>query len=738
MIHIPTNVIYIHYFNYFQMNTKDLINEAPLYLRKIKTNIIGFDYLLYDGIDLTNNSTVIVVQGDKTTDRTLFGLQLLYGIGQSLSNDKKYEHCSEKKVFLHYISNYLSEKFVEDILLDNVISSCIRRMTEMYVSNSNWAQLSNGFSSVFFDKSEILCKKTSHDFYERLPLSEILHKTDELICKEAVYYSNRTNSLHFRSYYSPKNDHITKPLEGYVKTDDDNILFARKYDRISQYVFKNENEKTVNDNIRQLGESLEFPFVGVDIKRENNLIWNNREYDVTAIDMVPLKDKKENTLCQEQTELFSKIDKFRNDSYEDRHKVMILIVPETMNIPDYLVDIHIEMESRLKNDYQVNFLSIRKSRTQTCAIGWHQYKRRDYGIEVYPSIHNYFSQRRYLQRAMVYTHSDVITDTYQQYLDRNRYYGEKNIIFENFESDKEQMKDDYFRALYPQYDISYDCIDILERIFLSDKNSNKEYNTLGVNPNDVNDLIYGFRGGVTAIIGESNTYKRFVTFGSAFSSSVSQEHTLFLLLNKEDNMIRRRLACPARIRKGNTCEKCKKCYSYMHFMNISMGNITPDELIFFLQSQLEVCFRDGKKVKRVIMDDLEIIDYCFPFLRKNRLFLSALAAVCREKNIYLYILCDKQSLLVKELRAVADNTICMGRDEKGKLLMYIEKFAGYNNTPSKIYCGKVSSAKDLFLCYEMMDSKEHIDSYYSFNSKEIDDHLVNSMDDFWNNNSNKK
>jgi len=722
------------------MNTKDLIDKASLYLRKIKTNIIGFDYLLYDGVDLTNNTTVIVVQGDKTTDRTLFGLQLLYGIGQTLSKDKAYEHCSENKVFLHYISNYLSESFVEDILLDNVISSCIRIMTEMYVSNNNWAQLSNGFSSEFFDKSEILCKKTSHDFYERLPLSEILHKTDELICKEAIYYSNRTNSLHFRSYFSQKNDDITKPLEGYVKTDENNILFARKYDRISQYVYTDQENKRISNKVRQLGKSLSFPFVGVDIQQKKDFSSQNlklNEYDVTAIDMVPLKVNGQNTSCHEFEDLFSYIDTYRNSSFADKHKVLILIVPETIDIPDHLVDIHIKMKNRLINDYQINYLSIRKSRTQTCAIGWHQYKRRDYGIEVYPSIHNYFSQRRYLQRAMVYTHSDVITDTYQQYLDRNRYYGEKNIIFEKFENDKEQMKDDYFRALYPQYDISIDCIDILERIFLSDKNCNKEYNTLGANPNDVNNLIYGFRGGVTAIIGESNTYKRFVSFGSAFSSSVSQEHTLFLLLNKEDNMIRRRLACPARVRKGNTCEKCKKCYSYMHFMNISMGNITPDELIFFLQSQLEICFRDDKKVKRVIMDDLEIIDYCFPFLKKSQLFLSALAAVCREKNISLYILCDKQSLLVKELRAVADNTICMGRDEKGKLLMYIEKFAGYNNTPSKIYCGKVSSVKDLFLCYDMMDSKEHIDSYYSFNSKEIDDHMVNSMDDFWNNNSKK-
>ena len=145
-------------------------------------------------------------------------------------------------------------------------------------------------------------------------------------------------------------------------------------------------------------------------------------------------------------------------------------------------------------------------------------------------------------------------------------------------------------------------MDILGKIFLTDEQYNREHSMPLRKPNDVKDLIYGFRGGVTAIVGDANTYKRFFTFGCAFSSSVSKEHTLFLLLNKEDSMIRRRLACPARSKKDKKCEECKNCYSFLHFMNISMGNITPDELIFFLRKQLEVGFKDGKKVTRVIME----------------------------------------------------------------------------------------------------------------------------------------
>ena len=87
---------------------------------------------------------------------------------------------------------------------------------------------------------------------------------------------------------------------------------------------------------------------------------------------------------------------------------------------------------------------------------------------------------------------------------------------------------------------------------------------------------------------------------------------------------------------------------------------------------------------------------------------------------------------MKELRAVSDNAICMERDNKGKLLIYIDKFAGYNNTPSKIYCGKIDKVKDLFICYDTMNEKEHLTSSFSFNTKSIEDHSVTSMDGFWN------
>jgi hypothetical protein len=168
-------------------------------------------------------------------------------------------------------------------------------------------------------------------------------------------------------------------------------------------------------------------------------------------------------------------------------------------------------------------------------------------------------------------------------------------------------------------------------------------------------------------------------------------------------------------------------------MNIYMGSITTEKFIYFFDRQLEVCFADGKKIKRVVIDDLEIVDFCFPFLKENELFLAALILICKERGISLYVLCDKHGKQAKALKALSENVIYTDRDKNGKLLIYIEKYAGYNNTPSKIYCGKVKSVKNLFECYDRMDEKEQTSSYFAFNTMQIEDSSVSSMEDFWDN-----
>ena len=686
--------------------------------QKISTNILGLDRLLYDGLDLTEDGNIILIRGEVGSEKTLFGMQLLYGVAQSIDSlnlGKDIHHC--------FFSSYVDERSLNDWLLDMIISSGIQNMTDIAVSTPGKARATTSFAQAFF---KVNAKILGKEHNMRIPYEKVMNSTDELICNEAIYYNNRTNALHFR-YYTEEDSH-NSPL---LKTDDSNMLFKRKYLSISRYLEINNNNSQEVETIKSLGKSIGYPIVDVQMKKVEkdaliDVLSKIGKGGIVAVDTAFEGMDEHSTI----TFLASIVGILKNQ------RLGIIIVPSDTKIPESDFDMIIDLTSQTKtaghSDYAVRYLAITKSRKQEAAKGVHQYKKRDYGLEIYPSLYTYFQQRRYLQRAMVYTHSDVITDTYQQYIDKHKFLG-NTITYDNYAKDIEEMPMHYLNALYPKYDSDYNSIDVLERIMLTSGSSELAKNKDNDEKNEIENLIYGYRGGVTAIIGEANTYKRFLTFGSVFSSSLHKEHTLFLLLNKDDSTIRRRLACPARMNKDKDCTHCLNCYKYMHFMNIYMGSITTEKFIYFFDRQLEVCFADGKKIKRVVIDDLEIVDFCFPFLKENELFLAALILICKERGISLYVLCDKHGKQAKALKALSENVIYTDRDKNGKLLIYIEKYAGYNNTPSKIYCGKVKSVKNLFECYDRMDEKEQTSSYFAFNTMQIEDSSVSSMEDFWDN-----
>ena len=139
-----------------------------------------------------------------------------------------------------------------------------------------------------------------------------------------------------------------------------------------------------------------------------------------------------------------------------------------------------------------------------------------------------------------------------------------------------------------------------------------------------------------------------------------------------------------------------------------MGCISTDELLHYLNEQLDIYFNKDahQKIRRIIIDDLQKIDYSFPFLKGNDLFLSAIKNYCQQKCIDLIILCDKNAGLARCLRSLADNVICMERNEEAKSLsIYIEKFSGIT-PPSHILkegimvdkTGEGKSIYDIFEC----------------------------------------
>ena len=408
-------------------------------------------------------------------------------------------------------------------------------------------------------------------------------------------------------------------------------------------------------------------------------------------------------------------------------QVFILMVDE--HTPDYDddADMIIDLSSEFADDYLSFYFKITKSNLQETALGYHQYKRREYGIEVFPSVHFYIQQRWYLRRGLLYTHSNVISERFFEYIERKTFQESTEISYSDYMEHRDSNKLKRYNDIYQPESMNFVSYDLLNKILIGET----------VDLAEQTERIYGNVGSVTGIIGYGNTYKRFLTFGSAFRTALGNEHVLMLLLNKEDNTIRRRLACPARLqkRRHKDCSECMTCYEHIHFMNIPMGAITPEEFLYYFDRQLRNCYDKGKRLKRVIVDDLQIIDYCYPKLSKDPLFLPALIYICREYGVMLYLLCDTNCKLRDPLRSLADNVIFTEKTDSGTPRIYIERYAGYNITPSKMYCGEVTDVEKLFVCHDRYNeegNRVRKAENFLIDSTDIKDRKSIDMTEYWN------
>lgn len=677
-------------------------------LPKLATGIRGLDKLLYDGINVNtvdgDNNLLIVIKGDvEENDKTLLGMQILYGLAQSIESIKdeytKFEGIVNQPVMY---STYYKTGMLQELFLDYFISSGIQEILRKKASKDNGVVLSsNKYANLLFDCKDIKCKPITP--YHNIPFIAIEDKVDSLIGDGIVYYNNRTNSLHFKV-----EDNDTKY----------NLIYERKTDLVNLTTY---SRCDIDSNrLHTYTGQYAIPFHPIGYEHSKPLIENEiTDKELLAID---ISDKK-NVASNDINHIFDQL---------ESAKIGVLVVDSKVEIPEHRANIIINLSSRLEGNFLFKTLQITKSDLQDFMPGLHQYKKRDYGIEVYPRLSLYIVERRYLQNSLVYTHASVLNETYQQYQKRQKYYQDtSDNMYEDYEKELDKKENDHFRSIYPKNYMQLVSIDLLNKIFMPLNPLNNLLHKSGEESEFwENEYMYGNAGFVTAVIGEANTYKRFLTFGGIFGSAATKDHTLIILMNKEESMIRRRLTCPARPLRGDMYQECNNCYKYIHFMNICMGNITAEEFLYYLEKQIEVTY-DGslkKRIRRIVIDDMQILDFCFPQLKKaGGLFLAALAEMCRIHDIILYVLCDRNAGMLPALRALADNVVLTKKDEDGHPLVFVEKFAGYSNTPSKMYCGKVKNIYKLFRCVENFDSKDVRTFDFQSNIVELEDMDVNAF-----------
>lgn len=683
-------------------------------IRRIHTRICGLDRLLYGGFDTRNIPFTIVIRGGIGTEKTLMGLQIMYGIALSL-NEKEYAFGSPdgklvRSIYPCYISACHDKTYVRNLLCDTFVSSCLFSLTKKILENTYEGKDYKSITELVFDTKEIKCAMMQP--FLKLPIEKIKSMPDKLIAENVLYYNSRTKSLHYRTVdcvadesnlvYKLSQDFESRMLNVQEKMGNGSEIKGKKEK-------SNETEHKKADKI--LCELL-------NTKMLETLFVPTEELD--GMGNVPL-------LCRE-------IDNTKAYTFEQMRDIIqlmkkkagisILIVDKGTKVPANDADILIDLYNKVQRGYVLHYLNVTHNSHQDSVMGEHQYKKRDYGIEVFPSVHTYFKKKKNFHRSYLYTHSSFIEDTFPQYLSREAQLGRKDLSYDDFDENRCSHTKMMMDALHPFNNIKLLSYDILKKIFLSPRN-NEQSNTGNMYENE--------KGLVTAVIGGGNRFKRYLTIGSAFSSAAQNEDTLIVILNKEKHLIQKRMSCPARM--PHNCYKmhCEDCYKHFHFMSIYSEYITRDEFLYMFEQRIKLAYDKMKNrfVKRIIIDDLQILDYSFPLLKGDSDFLNAIMIICRERGISLYILCDKDAKSRDVLKSIADNIVYMEKTSDGRPIVYVERCSGYYNPPSRLYCGEIKKIERLFECNERYDRGDVNNLYFTINPVYIIDKSVAKIDDLW-------
>lgn len=670
-------------------------NKTSFHGQKLKTGIDGLDSLLYGGIYLkcpnphkVKESLRIAIYGDRGTSRALLAMQLMCGITKSVKEMSFKTIVQNKNIDLKILSPlfYSDNKNIEglsDMMLDLSISQTVSEIIKNNAEGrKDW--IGNVFCQTVFNIDRTISSPLK---YEEL---------DRYIGEEMLVYNIHTNALHFAT---PANQYYRKPRK-------DEPVFMRKEMPIKEYA-----EKMYSACINSGNIEMSSNYFNVNLYTETT--------NENIADLLEYHNISENEVLS--CVVVDRIKKNKGigmiNNLIEKSLVSIFIFDEE---PDKKssYDLIIELRRYENEDvhYVFNQLCIKKSNMQDTAIGWHIYKKRDYGIEVYPSPHVILQKRRHMPKGLLLSQRGMLSGTYQLYLeglpDRH------NIdTFHDFDNRvyKRQFEKDKLSSYYKQFNIERrrECpIDILSKILMLGKNNS-------------------VRGEATAIIGLPNAYKRFITHGSTFSACCNGTHTLNILLDKEYDIMLRRMICPAYVCKVNrndeskSAEVCINCYDHIHFSNIRMGCISSDEFFYYLIKQIKISRESNKNISRIVVDDLQKIEFCFPMLHSDTLFLTTLISICKDYKVDLFMLCDKTSSLVPALRAQADNVICTQKTDADKFDIYIERYAGYC-TPSRMWKCKVNKASEMFSC-DIINSERHL----YLDERYIENEKIYSVNEYW-------
>lgn len=788
-------------------------------MNKYSTNVPGLDLLFHGGLQIDNSlddmrkcnassttndgnvkkeesGTVIIIRGDRGVNKTCLAMQMMHGLYCSL-HDAHPNDLGDRALFysIHNESKSLNDSYL-DMIIARVMQDIVRQYRFDRFSKESVCDGVNNRTEIetlinfLFDIENSGCDNRTRREAD-LRNERIGKDLPRMICEGIVVYNHRTNALHYKRTFS--------------KDDFNNIIASRRYDTITEYIeylksgensrLLNCENKVINSFIRNLlsvsfnpdeisGENLrlDVPRNSMTIFKaiETDIYGRNFPCDILGEDEHLVNRGQPNPTRNDEDSNKKKydlivIDGFSQLSNEDlqglpysslinqlkRLSNVSILVFDNREAERFDGDVVIEMHEQdaTQEEYMYHELRIVKSSFQTSVLGWHQFKKRDYGIEVFPSTHLLLSKRFYISNKSQQMGMSLFESNYDQYLEAKAFEDciqgsiedcPVQTPYEEFLRSANSMSDRAMENAFKEYEKAINNVRVeseainsgirsnemfselvlhsesLKRIELATKHSMKECRNCNTSVNEWNNHFPA-----TAIVGNPNSYKRTLALASAYNLAKKGIHTLFFLFDKDELEMRKRMVCPAYngTKCSNDFSECKKCTKYLHTYDVRMGCLSAEEFFAVLLDQINFYCKPTEKNgvesewMHIVIEDLQKIDFSFPFIKDTKLFLSTLIAICHSHKVMLTILCDKSASLAHEVCTLADRVLAIRRQPEDIYNIEINVERGCeSNIPSRIMRFNLTDILHAFRCES--DSM-------TIRDNNIRGELIGSVKDYW-------
>lgn len=292
---------------------------------------------------------------------------------------------------------------------------------------------------------------------------------------------------------------------------------------------------------------------------------------------------------------------------------------------DYYADLVIDLKGDVEKnlaDYFLHQMQIAKSRFQQAALGWHQYKIKELGIQIFRSVHFHVHINNYQSDQLLESFTPAIdSDKFKEYFTPTK---EKSI--RRFPTNIEQI------------------------------------------------LIDPAPGSFTAIFGARATFKTTLTLNFLYNvnqkEDTKQGDSLLISLIDNYETLKESSYCPmAKFHKENSNQliDCDKCHKHLYVMHQRSGCVNSHEFFHNLDKRVsDHRKKTSREITRLAFWDLAQLEYRFPLLAADPMFLPGLVEYTKKKKIALIVMGAGNSKLTPAASAIADNVIFCWRSHISK------------------------------------------------------------------------